>query len=164
MQSAISGALAVLQKANGAEKNLLLKNYVQDIKYSKEKIEMAFYYQPSKKSPNNKGFEASSQSTTAISKKSKSRSKGGGIRKPANREPASDGLLRPTPAAAVRNLNLCGERGIRTPGRLPYTRFPSEHFRPLRHLSNFLESCLRFSGCVSIGRKAHISPIFWRAV
>ena len=29
-----------------------------------------------------------------------------------------------------------GERGIRTPGKFPYTRFPSVHLKPLGHLSN----------------------------
>lgn len=28
-----------------------------------------------------------------------------------------------------------GERGIRTPGKLPHTRFPSVHLKPLGHLS-----------------------------
>ena len=30
-----------------------------------------------------------------------------------------------------------GERGIRTPGKFPYTRFPSVHLKPLGHLSSF---------------------------
>ena len=30
-----------------------------------------------------------------------------------------------------------GERGIRTPGKFPYTRFPSVHLKPLGHLSPF---------------------------
>jgi hypothetical protein len=29
-----------------------------------------------------------------------------------------------------------GEGGIRTPGRLPYARFPSGYFKPLSHLSS----------------------------
>ena len=29
-----------------------------------------------------------------------------------------------------------GERGIRTPGELPHTRFPVVHLQPLGHLSN----------------------------
>lgn len=32
-----------------------------------------------------------------------------------------------------------GEGGIRTHGRLPYTRFPSVLFKPLRHLSLLLD-------------------------
>ena len=28
-----------------------------------------------------------------------------------------------------------GETGIRTPGKLPYTRYPSVHLQPLGHLS-----------------------------
>ncbi len=31
--------------------------------------------------------------------------------------------------------NICGERGIRTPGTLRYTTFPMLHNRPLCHLS-----------------------------
>ena len=68
MQLANSGALAVLQKSKGAEKNLLLKKYVKEIKYSKEKIEMAFYYQPGKNAANNGHFSSSSQSTKSIKK------------------------------------------------------------------------------------------------
>ncbi len=40
---------------------------------------------------------------------------------------------KPTRAAVPRNFS--GESGIRTHGRLPYTRFPVVHLRPLGHLS-----------------------------
>ena len=33
------------------------------------------------------------------------------------------------------NAKAGGEGGIRTPGRLPYARFPSGYFKPLSHLS-----------------------------
>ena len=105
----LSDAVQILQTSKGAEKNLLLKKFIKEIKYSQEKIEIAFYYPNTQKGPEIKKIQAGSVSKMNRNKKQDVKDASMGSANRRESQSVTGGLGRPTATGSVRNRTYCGE-------------------------------------------------------